>query len=198
MPRPHIPDEHLLESARAVFLRDGPDATSTAVAEAAGVSVALLFKRFGTKQALFERAMAWQEQPWMIELRPLRGRGDLRDNLERVALAMIESFRTEMPKHMMVWASSPAEAWGAGEPPPVRGMKVVAAWFEEEMRLGRMRRSDPEVAARVFSGAIVAFAMAEMTGLAERMPLATTTFVRGLADAFWLGARPDPADGGTL
>jgi AcrR family transcriptional regulator len=188
--RTRIPDENLLTAAREVFLRDGPAATSAAVASVAGVSEALLFKRFGTKDAMFQAAMATNEPAWFGLVRSVRGQGDLRANLEQVAEAMIETLRAEMPRHMMVWSRSPAAAWGEGDPPPVRGMKLMSAWFEHEMRLGRMRRADPELMARVFSGAIVAFAMAEMTGLADHMPLATTTFVRGLADAFWLGAAP--------
>jgi AcrR family transcriptional regulator len=96
---------------------------------------------------------------------------------------------------MLAWSRNPNDHWAGhpGEPPPVTGMKILAAWFEREMRAGRVRRCDPELLARVFSGAIVAHSMSEMTGLAAHMPLASTTFVRGLVDALWNGIDPLPS-----
>ena len=189
--RSRIPDEALLDAARDVLMRDGVGATTAAVAEHAGVSEALLFKRFGSKEALVQAAMAAERPAWMAIVDAAEGAGDLRGHLEAVGIGMIESLRQEMPRAMMLWSKSPGEHFaGPGDPPPVAGMKRLSTWFEREMRLGRMRRTDPEILARVFSGAIVAYAMSEMTGLAVHMPLASTTFVRGLVDALWFGASP--------
>lgn len=187
--RQRVTDQQILAAAREVFLRDGFDATTAAVAAQIGVSEALVFKRFGTKDELFSRAMVPTRPTWEAEL---SAGDDPREQLERVALAMIESMRVEMPRTMMSWGRKPVLNWSAhpGEPPPVAGMKILSAWFERQMRAGRMRRSDPELVARVFSGAIVAFSMSEMTGLSEHMPLATTTFVRGLVDVVWHGVAP--------
>lgn len=191
--RSRITDEALVAAAREVLLRDGVGATSAAMAHHAGVSEALLFKRFGSKEALIGLALAAVEPDWMLEIDANVGRGDLRGHLERVAIGMIEHMRQEMPRSMVQYGKNPSQQWSEhAEPPPVTGMKRLSAWFEKEMRLGRMRRSDPEILARVFSGALVAFAMSEMTGLAAHMPLASTTFARGLVDALWRGAEPDP------
>lgn len=189
--RSRIPDEALLAAARDVLMRDGVGATTAAVAEHAGVSEALLFKRFGSKEALVQAAMVAERPAWMAIVALAEGKGDLRAHLEAVGIGMIDSLRQEMPRAMMLWSKAPGEHFaGPGDPPPVAGMKRLSAWFEREMRLGRMRRSDPEILARVFSGAIVAYAMSEMIGLAAHMPLASTTFVRGLVDALWSGASP--------
>ena len=190
-PRPKIPDSQILDAARAAFLELGPGASSAAIAQRAGVSEGLIFKRFGTKQCLFERSMAGARPRWMDLLEA--DEGPLPDQLERVALAMIESMRAEMPRSMLRWSKNPARPhFTSTDSRPVEGLKVLSAWFEARMQQGRIRRSDPELLARVFSGAIVAFSMSEMTGLAQLMPLATTTFVRGLVDALWQGARPEP------
>lgn len=186
--RQRVSDEAILESAREVFLQAGVDATTAAVAQRAGVSEALVFKRFHTKEALFERALAAARPRWVDELE--RTDLDFPEQLEAVALGMIEHLRAEMPHSMLKWSRNPRQQPGSHQ--AVQGMKVLSAWFEREMARGRIRRSDPEMLARVFSGAIVAFSMGEMTGLAEQMPIATTTFVRGLVDALWRGARPDP------
>jgi AcrR family transcriptional regulator len=189
-PRARIADAEILEAARAVFLESGPDATTAAVAARAGVSEALVFKRFHTKEALFERALAGAKPVWLSELEPTDK--PLPEQLERLALGMIESMRAEMPRTMLLWSRKPGKVPFEGtSSAPVQGMKILSAWFEAQMMAGRMRRSDPEVFARVFSGAIVAHSMSHMTGLAEQMPIATTTFVRGLVDVLWMGARPD-------
>lgn len=190
-PRVRVTDTHLLDSARALFLESGPEATAAAVAERAGVSEALLFKRFGTKERLFELALAGAKPKWVGELE--RCDLPLPEQLERVAIGMIETMRAEMPSTMLLWSRNPGRPKFHGSAsPPVVGMKLLTNWFDGQMAAGRMRRSDPEIFARVFSGAIVAFSMAEMTGIAEQMPLATATFVRGLVDALWAGAHPPP------
>lgn len=189
-PRTRTTDPEILDAARAVFLEFGSDATTAAVAARAGISEALVFKRFHTKEALFERAMVGAMPAWVAELEATDV--PLPEQLERLALGMIESMRAEMPRTMLLWSRNPGKARFEGlNSAPVQGMKILSAWFEAQMVAGRMRRSDPEIFARVYSGAIVAYSMSHMTGLAEQMPIATTTFVRGLVDALWMGARPD-------
>ena len=61
MPRPvSIQDDVILRAAREIFLEKGWDATTSEIAAKAGVSHGIIFKRFKTKQALFQSAM--QEQ----------------------------------------------------------------------------------------------------------------------------------------
>lgn len=188
--RTRITDEQLLTAAREVFLRDGVDAPTSAIAAHAGVSEALVFKRFRTREELIARAFTRPRSRWhsLLDVES----PDVAATLEQIGVAMIEEMREDMPVTMLAWSRNPADHWAghAGEPPPVTGMKLLAAWLERQMRAGRIRRSDPEMLARVFSGSIVAFSMSEMTGLAVHMPLATTTFVRGLVDALWNGAAP--------
>jgi AcrR family transcriptional regulator len=58
MPRPKtISDDELLGVAREVFRERGHSASTRDVAAAAGISEAVLYKRFGSKEALFRRAM---------------------------------------------------------------------------------------------------------------------------------------------
>ncbi len=189
-PRSRITDAELLEVARSVFLEFGADVTTASVAARVGVSEALVFKRFGTKERLFELAMAGARPSWVSELEDESG--PLPDQLERLALALIESMRVEMPRTMMVWSRNPGQPrWSTGVTSrPVQSVKILAAWFERQILAGRMRRCDPELFAQSYSGALVAHAMRDMTGLAEHMPLATTTFVRGLVDFLWRGVCP--------
>lgn len=53
-----VEDEEILEAARQVFLTRGQLATTREIAEAAGISQAVLYQRFGSKDELFFSAMA--------------------------------------------------------------------------------------------------------------------------------------------
>lgn len=58
MARPRSIDEgRILRAAREVFVARGAEATTREVADAAGVSQAVLFQRYGTKRRLFFAAM---------------------------------------------------------------------------------------------------------------------------------------------
>ncbi|MFN3945298.1 MAG: TetR/AcrR family transcriptional regulator [Allosphingosinicella sp.] len=58
MARPRTIDEaRVLRAAREVFVARGAEATTREVAEAAGISQAVLFQRYGTKKRLFFAAM---------------------------------------------------------------------------------------------------------------------------------------------
>lgn len=58
MPRPKtISDADLLKVARRCFIEHGHTASTREIARAAGISQAVLYQRFGGKDAMFERAM---------------------------------------------------------------------------------------------------------------------------------------------
>src|SRR6516162_7920450 len=52
-----ISDQEVLQVARDVFRAQGHTATTRAIAEAAGISEAILYQRFGSKDDLFFAAM---------------------------------------------------------------------------------------------------------------------------------------------
>ena len=53
-----VEDEYILEAARQAFIDRGQLATTREIAEAAGISQAVLYQRFGSKDDLFFSAMA--------------------------------------------------------------------------------------------------------------------------------------------
>src|SRR2546425_2132332 len=160
MARPStITTEQILDAAREVFLEKGIQATTSEVARRAGVAEGSIFKRFRTKQELFLRAMepTFQDPAFLRKLPQRVGNGDLRQNLVEFGTEMLAFLRRIVPLMMMSWSNRECglpKQLAAPNPPPVRALKRIGAYFEAEMRLKRLRRQDPEILARVFMGSL--------------------------------------------
>jgi AcrR family transcriptional regulator len=188
---PTIPDEQILEAARAVFLEEGFGAGTAEIARRAGVSEGLLFKRYETKEKLFLASMMCAAPAWHADLERLSGVGDLRENLVTVCLGMVSFFEEILPRVTMHWANKVRDhSFLHAEPPPVRDIKLLAAFLEQEIKLGRLRPCDPEVLARTLFGAIHSHVIMGMFGVNRRLPIASATYVRGLVAIVWEGAGP--------
>lgn len=191
---PSIRDEDILEAARSVLLERGLSSTAAHVAERAGISEGSIFHRFKTKEALFQAAVQTEMPPaWIVALRTRIGKGDVLDQITEVAHAGIAFFRILIPFVMLNWSRGPehARARFEADPPPIRSMKQLSSYFEEEMKLGRLSHHDPEVVARTFSGALWNYVSMElMFDSPKHMPLAETTFVRSLVRLLFEGLAP--------
>ena len=214
MARPvKITPEVLLEAARAVFIEKGFSATTAEVAERAGVSEGILFHRFGSKAGLFRAAMSHEVRSMIVELDldERIGRGEIEVELARLVTDLIVMLKGLMPRIMMSW-SNRAEGGFPPElrepnPPPLRVLKALIAYFEAEMVAGRLRTVDPEVLARACLGGAMHYVFVETLGaLHGRMPLPESVYVRGLVDILLSGVGvaagaprgPDPAAASSL
>jgi AcrR family transcriptional regulator len=199
MPRPiSIKDETIIEAAQAVFLERGFAATTSEVAERAGVSEGTIFNRFRSKTELFHAAMRPQFEAldWTATLPERVGHGDLREQLIEVAGAAVEFMRRLMPLMMMSWSNAGANGLPAvltqPNPPPLRALKRLSAYFEAEIRLGRLRRHDPEILARMFMGAVQQYVFFELVMKAQdELPLPLPTYLRSFVALLWDGCNPD-------
>jgi AcrR family transcriptional regulator len=193
---PSIRDEDIVTAARQVLLERGLAATAADVAHRAGISEGSIFHRFKTKEALFSVACFSGRGPhelpeWIAGLPARVGCGSLDQHLEEIATEGIAFFRLLIPFVMLTWSKGPQSHHGPGEPPPMRALKALSAYFEAEMAAGRMARHDPEVVARTFMGALWNFVSMElMFDSRERMPLAEVTFVRGFTKLVMDGLSP--------
>jgi AcrR family transcriptional regulator len=194
-----ISDERITGAAREVFLAGGFGASTAEIARRAGASEALLFKRFGTKEELFAAAMGVDETPrWVHEIDALVGKGAVSENLLALSLMIIDFLRVIIPRQMMVWSArtKPPLKREMRRPPLRRDLKVLTRYFEREMDLGRIRRFDPEVAARVVLGALLNYVFSELIHPGARRPTDPGRYARRLVDVLWRGLAPVPARGG--
>lgn len=182
-----ITNAQILAAARALFLEKGIRATTAEVARRAGVAEGSIFKRFKTKEELFSAAMLKDEAPPFIALLEERSAGDdLEKTMLEVGVAAIEFFRTILPSVMMAWsnAGTVPELLRGPNPPPVRTVRALSAFFASEIRARRIRKTDPEVLARIFLGSIQSYVFFELLG--QPLPL-ERAYLRRVIRVLWDG-----------
>lgn len=73
----------------------------------------------------------------------------------------------------------------------MRTLRVLTRYFDAEMRLGRFRRQDPEICARMIMAAAWHYAHFElMFGAMDILPMPEDTYIRGVVASLWHGFQP--------
>jgi AcrR family transcriptional regulator len=100
---PKIANEEILAAARQVFLEQGFGASTSVIAEKAGILETLIFKRFTTKQALFLAAMGIPETPkWVKTLSNDRPTAAVKSELTDICEQMFAFYQEVLPRVMML------------------------------------------------------------------------------------------------
>lgn len=158
MGRPrNISDSEILAGARACFLEHGAGVSTQLIAERLGISHAILFQRFGTKEQLMRTAL-WPSMraPWM-EL--ARSGPDDRPIREQVR-ELVESFSSVMDE--VVPCVSILRSAGIGmdeaaspdERPPLYARKLLAGWFTRALARNTNSQTKADHLADLFMGAL--------------------------------------------
>lgn len=192
-----IDDADLLAAAREVFLERGPVGAAKEIARRAGISEAALFQRFGTRDALFFKAMmppsfAAEE----LVLRAAADAPDARAALAAVTRGALVYFR-EAIGSALVMMSHPefklaeiARAHG-GSNPGATLIRALAHWLAREAQAGRVHCPDPQASADLVVAALHSVVLFEHLGIYDR----EAGDARALAaiDALWPALEPRPS-----
>lgn len=196
MTRPRtISDDEILQTAREVFLEKGPSATTAEIARCAGISEGIIFRRFSTKQALFLAAIGVKgKEDWSEGFPELAGTGEVRPNMVRLVVAMIEFFRELVPRVMVMHQSGmqrPPAAFFHGPDSPVRrNLQRVMDYLEAEHERGRIRCADAELVARILSASCWNYAFHEAIEAQIFTPVDADGFAEQLVETLWAGLAP--------
>ncbi len=187
-----IEDGELLAIARDVFRQHGHTVTTRDVAKAAGISQAVLYQRFKTKDDLFIAALTLHA-PNLTPLSEVDAALEPRSYLAEFAARAKDHFRNAMPSILSV-AAHPKygqEMMGqihrynrAGEVAAMLGLRL-AAWREA----GLIRPVETRAFTHAFIHALHSMAMVEVLSGETTKPTPSdelTAFV----DIFWNGLKP--------
>jgi AcrR family transcriptional regulator len=196
-----IADDLILTTAREVFLRRGLRATTQEIAEQAGISQGILFKRYKSKQALFRAAMNVDgdpDKPLPINLEERIGRGKVEDTLRDLGNLLVTKFLGIIPSMMMDWSNSredsaatPSQECAGGPERAVKGLGLIADYLSKEAALGRIQSSNCEILAQTFIGALWHYALLQvMMGEVHKKPMTPAQYVDGMVKTLMTGIAP--------
>jgi AcrR family transcriptional regulator len=191
-----ISDERILDAARAVFTEKGPRATTAEIAERAGVSEGILFKRFGNKAGLHKAAMTSDIAGDWIR-REMRAQAPLRTkkDFERFIRWQADVLRNVVPVTIMAWSfraqvgALPADLAGE-ESAPLVAIRTLAELIEAEMKAGYLAVREAPAVAQIITGAVWHFVFLELLLGKVARALDEDTFVRELARLVFVDLQP--------
>lgn len=195
MGRPRkIEDADLLAAAREVFRERGPVGAAKEIARRTGISEAALFQRFGTRDALFFKAM--MPPPFAAEemvLRAVAGAKTSRAALAAIARGALVYFRETIGSALVLMShpefklAEVARAHG-GTNPGATLIRSLAHWLADEAKAGRVRCPDPQASADLIVAALHSVVLFEHLGIYDR----EAGDARALAaiDALWPALEP--------
>lgn len=188
--------ERILDAALELFGARGFAATTTkAIARKAGVNEVTVFRVFGTKQGVYAAMLAERSLVPSI-MRSVEF--DLSSPLEEMMVKNVSTVlgMLKANRHMFmvmlndVWRQPRARKM-LGEVPLQRAIDFLASNLKRQMDAGRLRRMEPELAARAMIGMVQAYFLTNylIQGSADD-PERDDRFVRGFVSIFLDGLRP--------
>lgn len=187
-----ITDEAILAVAREVFRSHGHTATTRQIADAAGISEAVLYQRFGNKDELFFAAIHIAPPDVDALLGPADPPGDTREYLREAVVRIGRHFAEVLPlaiRMMTHPAFDPTRLRQTtpGGPPSLRD--GLAERLTELARRGRIAHGSAGIAAKLLISLAHDWALAG--AMAHDHSPARERDLRALVDAVWDGLRPD-------
>lgn len=198
--RPTITNEEILEVARQIFLEQGFGASTVDIADKAGISEASIFKRFATKQALFEAAMDIAEKPkWLKILTEGTPSEDFKIELTDVCGQMLASYQEMIPRVMMVMGQGNVPPPPPVPPPPLRDTRLLAEYLERAIALGYLHPCSSTIVGHLIVGAMMNYVIVSNVTVTKLSAsesflvpeaIAPDEFIETLIEVLWKGIAP--------
>jgi AcrR family transcriptional regulator len=195
---PKITNEAILIAARQVFLAQGVGASTVEIAEIAGISEASIFKRFGTKQALFLAAMGAETPKWVKELPTQIPTAAIKTELTDISTQMLDFYQVVLPRVMMMMTQNKMPHPPVVPPPPIRDTYLLAGFIDRAIAAKHLRSCDAMTIANIIVGSIVNYVISSNAPKQLPSPLpfpmppsiAPDQFIQQLIETLWHGIAP--------
>jgi len=195
IPSARMPSEdrrrQLLRVAVESFARNGFSGTKTKdIAAAAGVSEAILFRHFASKEDLYHAILDEKEATlgadrWFTELNGLAERRDDRGVFQHLGRQIVRSFRDDAAFHRLLLYASLEGHLLADLFHERFGLPTgdfLARYIAQRQQEGAFRACDPGSAVMFAIGSIVHYAMARHVLGAKKFPQAEETIIDQFVD----------------
>ena len=196
MGRPRrISDDDIAREARAIFLTQGPGASTEKIAKKLGVSQAALFKRVPTKDELLVLALCPRETPLVLQQLPMGPDLDrpVPQQLTELVRSLLGFFRDLMPALLTLKASGvPVErAYEGGKVvPPLKVREDLTLWLKLAHRQRKVRGGELKPAADLILGAIESRCLLEHLDGKKASVAEDAAFATDMVRAMWKGLMP--------
>jgi AcrR family transcriptional regulator len=184
-----ITDEAVLRIARDLFRDRGHTTTTREIAEAAGISEAILYQRFGSKDELFFAAMRPQGPDIELLLGPKNPAGEALTYLHTVVVRLGEHFAEVIPLALRVMTHpsfDPASLARAQPGGPAILHDGLAERLASLARRGELALPKAAVTARLLLSLAHDWALRRVHGTSSR----ATRELKEMVDVVWEGLRP--------
>jgi AcrR family transcriptional regulator len=185
-----ISDDEVLRIAREVFRRQGHTATTRAIAHAAGISEAVLYQRFTSKDDLFFAAMRPTGPDIERLLGPVNPPDDARRYLQTLVVHLGEYFAEVIPQalHFMIHPSFDPATLARVQ---LRGAAELQTGLADRLaslaRRKRITLTDKETTARLLLSLAHDWALGTILAHGTRTPRPAE--LRAMVDVVWKGMR---------
>lgn len=201
-----MPGEHrrrqLLQVAISSFAQNGFSGTKTKdIAAAAGVSEAILFRHFASKEDLYHAILDEKEatlggERWFAEMKEFAERRDDRGLFQHIARQLIRSFREDSAFHrLLLYASLEghllAELFHERFGLPTGDF--LARYISDRQQEGAFRECEPGVAVMFVFGTLVHYAMYRYVVGVKNFPFSEETIVDHFVEFILSGLEQRPA-----
>ncbi len=185
-----ITDEEILAVARSLFLKEGAKASTRTLAKMAGISEAVIFQRFSTKEDLFFAAMVLPKAQLESIFSVQPGEKQVTTNLKLVSLQIVAYFREVMPIFLSLVSHPSFNMQTFLERHTMPGMQLgnkLTEYLNAEAELGRIRKNSAAAAAVLLSH-LHNLALSENIG--SHQPTDTDRAISNAIEALWSGMAP--------
>jgi TetR/AcrR family transcriptional regulator len=194
----------LLRVAIESFARNGFSGTKTKdIAAAAGVSEAILFRHFASKEDLYHAILDEKEATmggdrWFVEMNEMAERRDDRGLFQHVARQLIRSFREDAAFHRLLLYASLEGHLLADLFHERFGLPMgdfLSRYVALRQKEGAFQEGDPGVAVMFAIGSMVHYAMARHVLGAKNFAIAEELIVNQFVDLILGGLEQRPSGG---
>ena len=186
-----ITDEEILAVARSLFLKEGAKASTRTLAKTVGISEAVIFQRFSTKENLFFTAMVPPEAQLEAIFSIQPGEKQVTANLKLISLQIVSYFREVMPIFLSLIGHPSFDMQTFLQRHAMPGMQIgnrLTEYLTAEAELGRIRRDHVAAAAAILLSHLHNLALSENIG--SHQPIDTECTISDAIEALWKGLAP--------